>query len=477
MLGGDPWADAVRLHRSIAYVPGDVTLWPNLTGGEAIDILCRLSGPLDPGRKQVMLERFDLDPTKKARAYSKGNRQKVALVAALASTADLLLLDEPTSGLDPLMEAAFTESIREVKAEGRSVLLSSHIFAEVERLADQVTIIRDGVTVESGTIAQLRHLTRSQLTVVLDRGADGLAALPGVHDLQQLDGHVTFAVDDAELPSVLAAVAALAPAVPGGQPAVAGGAVPAPLRHRARRAERGRAMTTATQPTGLVAAAGHPATGLGHVRRHGHDDPPRPAAQPGPPRRVVGRARRPVRLRRGLLPRHLHDPDRRSTTSRPSATSPRSRRSRAWRPRPNTLGGAVWTKIWMTCALSLAFGVVFLVTRNGRADEELGRTELLRSRMLGLHAYSVASWSVNAALCVAVGVGIALVSAAGGLDPAGAGITGSLIVGASMTGVGLVAIGVGAARRPGDLHLARRERARLGGPGCVLPAADDRRPR
>ena len=191
--------------------PGDVTLWPNLTGGEAIDILCRLSGPLDPRRKQLMLDRFDLDPTKKARAYSKGNRQKVALVAALASRADLLLLDEPTSGLDPLMEAAFTESIREVKAEGRSVLLSSHIFAEVERLADQVTIIREGVTVESGTIAELRHLTRSQLTVGLDHGADGLAALPGVHDLQQLDGHVTFAVDDAELASVLAAVAALTP--------------------------------------------------------------------------------------------------------------------------------------------------------------------------------------------------------------------------------------------------------------------------
>jgi ABC-2 type transport system ATP-binding protein len=211
VLGGDPWSDAVRLHRSIAYVPGDVTLWPNLTGGEAIDILCRLSGPLDPKRKKVMLERFDLDPTKKARAYSKGNRQKVALVAALASTAELLLLDEPTSGLDPIMEAAFTESIREVKAEGRSVLLSSHIFAEVEKLADQVTIIREGVTVESGTIADLRHLTRSQVTVVLDRGADSLAALPGVHDLQHLDGHVTFAVDDDQLPAVLAAVAALEP--------------------------------------------------------------------------------------------------------------------------------------------------------------------------------------------------------------------------------------------------------------------------
>src|SRR5512133_642498 len=211
LLGGDPWADAVALHRRVAYVPGDVTLWPNLTGGEAIDILARLSGPLDPKRKEAMLERFELDPTKKARTYSKGNRQKVALVAALASDAALLLLDEPTSGLDPIMEAAFTESIREVKADGRSVLLSSHIFAEVEKLADQVTIIREGVTVESGTVAQLRHLTRSQVTVVLDGGLDGLAAVPGVHDLRQLDGHVTFAVDDERLPEVLAAVAALRP--------------------------------------------------------------------------------------------------------------------------------------------------------------------------------------------------------------------------------------------------------------------------
>jgi ABC-2 type transport system ATP-binding protein len=211
VLGGDPWVDAVRLHRSIAYVPGDVTLWPNLTGGEAIDILCRLSGPLDPDRKKAMLDRFDLDPTKKARTYSKGNRQKVALVAALASRAQLLLLDEPTSGLDPIMEAAFTESIREVKTEGRSVLLSSHIFAEVEKLADRVAIIREGVTVESGTMADLRHLTRTQVTAVFAGGADALAAVPGVHNLSTSDGHVTFAVDDGELPAVLAAVARLNP--------------------------------------------------------------------------------------------------------------------------------------------------------------------------------------------------------------------------------------------------------------------------
>ncbi len=211
VLGGDPWRDAVALHRSIAYVPGDVTLWPNLTGGEAIDILCRISGPLDPARKRTMLERFDLDPTKKARAYSKGNRQKVALVAALASTAELLLLDEPTSGLDPLMEAAFTESIHEVRADGRSVLLSSHIFAEVERLADRVTIIREGVTVESGTIAELRHLTRTQVTVVTDEASTHVAALPGVHDLRRERDRVTFAVDESELPGVLAALADLHP--------------------------------------------------------------------------------------------------------------------------------------------------------------------------------------------------------------------------------------------------------------------------
>ena len=211
LLGGDPWTDAVALHRRVAYVPGDVTLWANLTGGEAIDILVRLSGSLDPKRKALMLDRFELDPTKKARTYSKGNRQKVALVAALASDAELLLLDEPTSGLDPLMEAAFTESIREMKAAGKSVLLSSHIFAEVERLADTVTIIREGATVESGTIAQMRHLTRTEVTVVLDGSPDSLSALPGVHDFVADEGRVAFSVDDAAMPAVLAAVAALGP--------------------------------------------------------------------------------------------------------------------------------------------------------------------------------------------------------------------------------------------------------------------------
>src|ERR1700729_524009 len=163
LLGGDPWRDAVALHARLAYVPGDVTLWPSLTGGEIIDLLGRLRGPgsvLDPGRKQALIERFALDPAKKARAYSKGNRQKVALIAALASNAELLLLDEPTSGLDPLMEATFRDCIDDERRGGRTVLLSSHILAEAEALSDRVTIIRDGRTAETGTLAELRHLTR-----------------------------------------------------------------------------------------------------------------------------------------------------------------------------------------------------------------------------------------------------------------------------------------------------------------------------
>src|SRR5512138_3874579 len=129
MLGGDPWRDAVSLHGRLAYVPGDVTLWPGVSGGEIIDLLGRMRGGIDRRRRDELLERFDLDPRKKARTYSKGNRQKVALVAALASDAELLILDEPTSGLDPLMEAAFQDALLEAKAQGRTVLLSSHILA------------------------------------------------------------------------------------------------------------------------------------------------------------------------------------------------------------------------------------------------------------------------------------------------------------------------------------------------------------
>ena len=183
LLGADPWHEAVSLHRRLAYVPGDVTLWPNLSGGEVIDLLAKLRGGVDEKRKGVLLEKFELDPAKKSRAYSKGNRQKVALIAALASDADLLILDEPTSGLDPLMEAAFRECIEEERQGGRTVLLSSHILSEVEALCDRVTIIRAGRTVETGTLADLRHLTRTSIAAELAGPPEGLDTLPGVHDL------------------------------------------------------------------------------------------------------------------------------------------------------------------------------------------------------------------------------------------------------------------------------------------------------
>jgi ABC-2 type transport system ATP-binding protein len=183
LLGGDPWRQAVALHRRLAYVPGDVTLWPNLTGGEVIDLLGRLRGGLNAERRAALLQRFDLDPAKKTRTYSKGNRQKVALIAALASDAELLILDEPTSGLDPLMEAAFQECIEEERQGGRTVLLSSHILSEVEALCDRVTIIRLGRTVETGTLAELRHLTRTSVSAELATKPDGLDQLAGVHDL------------------------------------------------------------------------------------------------------------------------------------------------------------------------------------------------------------------------------------------------------------------------------------------------------
>jgi len=204
LLGGDPWRDVATLHRRLAYVPGDVTLWPNLSGGEVIDLLGRLRGGLNEQRRADLLERFDLDPTKKGRTYSKGNRQKVALVAALAADVELLILDEPTSGLDPIVGEAFRECIAEERASGRTVLLSSHILSEVEALCDRVSIIRAGRTVDSGTLTDLRHLTRTSIDAVLAAPPNGLATLPGVHGLDVEGTRVRFQVDAAQLGGVLA---------------------------------------------------------------------------------------------------------------------------------------------------------------------------------------------------------------------------------------------------------------------------------
>jgi ABC-2 type transport system ATP-binding protein len=216
VFGRDPWTDAVELHRRLAYVPGDVSLWPNLSGGEAIDLLARLrGGTSDKGgyaaRKKRLIDVFQLDPTKKGRAYSKGNRQKVALVAAFATPAELYILDEPTSGLDPLMEAVFDAEISRVAGEGATVLLSSHILSEVEQLCDRVTIIRAGKTVETGTLDQLRHLTRTEISFAADGIEESrLRGIPDAHDLHVAEGRVRFTADSDRLAPVLAALSELA---------------------------------------------------------------------------------------------------------------------------------------------------------------------------------------------------------------------------------------------------------------------------
>jgi ABC-2 type transport system ATP-binding protein len=203
VLGHDPWSDAVALHRRLAYVPGEVNVWPNLSGGETIDLFGRLRGGFDRRRRDELCERFELDPSKKVRAYSKGNRQKVAIVAALSCNVELLLLDEPTGGLDPLMEAVFEQCMAEETARGHTVLLSSHILAQVEKLCHRVSIIRKGRIVESGTLDELRHLTRTTIVAVTTRPAIGFDAMPGVADVRVSDGSVSLEVDTAHLDAVV----------------------------------------------------------------------------------------------------------------------------------------------------------------------------------------------------------------------------------------------------------------------------------
>ncbi len=211
VFGLDPWRDAVAIHRRLAYVPGDVALWPNLSGGETIDLLVRMRGA-DPGgpdsRREELLERFQLDPTKRGRAYSKGNRQKVALVAAFATRSELLILDEPTSGLDPLMEQVFNDCVADHTAAGATVLLSSHILSEVERLADRVTIIRDGRAVETGTLTELRHLRRNKLRAQVSGTAPDLTGIGGVYDVHVDGDSLTCSVDPEGMAAVLAALTA-----------------------------------------------------------------------------------------------------------------------------------------------------------------------------------------------------------------------------------------------------------------------------
>ncbi|MFB4169621.1 ATP-binding cassette domain-containing protein [Virgibacillus sp. JSM 102003] len=203
IFGKDAWADAVEIHKRIAYVPGDVNLWPNLTGGEVIDLFVKLRGGNNKSKREELIKKFDLDPSKKCRTYSKGNRQKVALVAAFSSEADLYILDEPTSGLDPLMEQVFQECVMDIKKEGKSVLLSSHILSEVEKLCDRVGIIRQGKIIETGSLSELRHLTRTNLLVETKQTITSLNELQGVHDIVEKDQALSFQVDSEELDAVI----------------------------------------------------------------------------------------------------------------------------------------------------------------------------------------------------------------------------------------------------------------------------------
>ncbi|MEG0384117.1 MAG: ABC transporter ATP-binding protein [Solibacillus sp.] len=203
IFGLDAWKDAVEIHKRIAYVPGDVNLWPNLTGGEAIDLFMTLRGTTNKSKREELIQKFDLDPTKKCRTYSKGNRQKVALIAAFSSDADLYILDEPTSGLDPLMELIFQECVLEAKRAGKTVLLSSHILSEVEKLCDRVGIIRQGKIIETGTLEQLRHLTRTNFLVETKQPVTDLVNMEGVYNIQKQDQVLSFQTDPDALDTVI----------------------------------------------------------------------------------------------------------------------------------------------------------------------------------------------------------------------------------------------------------------------------------
>ncbi|WP_179394866.1 ABC transporter ATP-binding protein [Lacticaseibacillus absianus] len=210
IFGQDVWTDAVAIHKRLAYVPGDVYLWPNLSGGEVIDLFLRLNDQAHTARTDALIQKFDLDPRKKARTYSKGNRQKVALIAAFSTDAELYIFDEPTSGLDPLMEEVFQQEVLALKAAGKSVLLSSHILSEVERMCDRIGIIRDGRIIETGTLDDMRQLSRTQVTVTTTLPLASIQSLPAVHHFDAPDAHkATFAVDSEALGSVMSALAPL----------------------------------------------------------------------------------------------------------------------------------------------------------------------------------------------------------------------------------------------------------------------------
>ncbi len=421
LFGADPWRDAASLHRRLAYVPGDVNLWPNLTGGEAIDLLGRSRGGIDPKRRDSLIERFDLDPRKRCRAYSKGNRQKVALVSALASDVELLLLDEPTSGLDPLMERQFTEVIREQQDAGRTVLLSSHILSEVEELCDHVSIIRAGRIVESGTLAQLRHLHRTSVAADLD-DPSRLTGLPGTHDPRVEGASVRVDVDDDAMPAVLRALADAGARGRHRHSAEPRGTVPQPLRRR------GGVGIRHGRP---AAGRGHPMTGLGVLGRlywrqnkvfylawivvlgsflpltalKYHDLVP--AGDAGAAM-VAGLAANPTMKAILGLPFDL-----------------------------STAGGFTFWRVGGFTAAAAGIMAGLGVVRSTRDEEEAGRLELIRAGSVDRHAPLAAALAVSMVACLILGVVVAA-SMIGARTPLAGSIAGGL--GIALTGAMFAAL-------------------------------------
>ena len=383
LLGGDPWREAATLHRRLAYVPGDVNLWPNLTGGEAIDLLSRLRGGIDEKRRASLLERFDLDPTKKARSYSKGNRQKVALVAALASDAELLLLDEPTSGLDPLMEATFQEVVREIREEGRTILLSSHILAEAEALCDRVSIIRSGRIVQTGSLAELRQLTRTTVLVATELPVErpGRRAWRAARRAGRRQG--PFRRRHRPPRRGDGVPGAAADPFAGQSPAHAGGALPPPVRrgrggagpmmaftgtpHLVRLALRRDRIRLSVWVLALVGITAASAAGVAST----YDTAVKIASY----QRNIGSSPASIAM------------------SGPPVALDR-------------IGGIIVFETSLTVLLGVALMATFTVIRHTRAEEEVGRTELLASAVVGRHAGTAAAVLVAVSTSVLIGAGV-----------------------------------------------------------------------
>ena len=439
LLGGDPWTNAVELHRQIAYVPGDVTLWPNLTGGETIDLLARMRGGIDEKRRAELIERFELDPHKKARTYSKGNRQKVSLISAFSSRARLLLLDEPSSGLDPLMENIFQQCVAEARDRGATVLLSSHILAETEALCERVTIIRAGKTVESGSLDSMRHLSRTSITAELLADPGDLTRIRGVEDVSYRRNHTARPCRQRRTRRTHPGAWRCRCAQPGQPAAHAGRAIPAPLRRRrSAGAERSRsALMTAT---------------LERPQQPAHEAPRRGSAFTG----TLGMLRLYLRRDRIVLPLWMlllslplatvyvgsiekvyPDQAARAAFAATIMASP-AQRALYGQIYNDSLGAAGIWKAGMFHLL-IAVAVILTVIRHTRADEETGRAELLDSTAVGRYA------SLTAALLLSFGASVATGAiGAAGLLGTSVPPDGSLAFGAALAGSGLVFTAVAA---------------------------------